>query len=225
MKWLLPLVLLATACSHSRAIAPQQLALIPNSHIQEDKKQPFFAFAWQDRSFRIASGKWKIPELHPGRNQAFGWGPVVWVSRQGKETQALDLREAFPSHYVAHVFQDQTLGRLFLFLDYGIEGPARNYIVWISEDRGEHWFRGEDLRRPPESFPPAILDNFVLNEKGEGMVWFRLEAAHLPAEKRVSLPAANVFYLTRTHNGGRSWVNDSRPAFTNLLEQEEERHH
>ncbi|HEY8278336.1 MAG TPA: hypothetical protein VIH99_01850 [Bdellovibrionota bacterium] len=189
------------------------------------REQPYFRFAWAGRSFRIAHGRWKIKEEHPQWNKAYGWGPVVWVKERGRE-RVLDLRAEFPSHYVSNVFQDEASGRIYLFLDFGIEGPAGDYKVWITEDKGEHWFAGENLKRPPFTFPPAALENFFVDKDGNGAAWFKIEAASLPpSERGGQTPATEIFYRVTTSDGGRSWSYEGKPAFFNLVHQEEERHY
>ncbi len=198
---------------------------LESTQITEVKEQPFFQFSWAKRAFRVAHGAWKIPESNPGWNRMYGWGPVVWIT-EGTRTRVLDLRKEFPSNYVSNVFQDEGSGRIFLFFDYGIEGPASAYHVWISEDQGEHWFAGDDLKRPPGSFPPSELDRFFMDAQGKGNALFRIEVSSLPITDRGILsPKAELYYRAQTKDGGRSWEYEKTPIFSTVLQQEEERHH
>jgi hypothetical protein len=222
--FLLGCLLLLAGCAHQLPPASSPLRSLERKSIPEVKEQPYFRFSWAKRTFRVAHGAWKIPEENPGWNQMYGWGPVVWVT-EGLNTRVLDLRKDFPSSYVSNVFQDEGSGRIYLFLDYGIEGPAAVYHVWISEDGGERWFAGADLRRPPGTYPPAELDRFYLGTDGAGSAWFRIEAASLPSTDRAGLPArAVLFYSAATRDGGRSWQYGTKPEFSSVLQQEEERH-
>lgn len=237
---LLVLFFIAEGCSHSaQSTAPIKVEMLPGSEkvrvqvraleilkIAEEKKQPYFQFDWPDRKVRVGHGKWKIKEENPDWNKMYGWGPVVWVTK-GKQTRVLDLRKDFPSHYVAHVFQSEESGWIYLFLDYGIEGPKSEYPVWISRDKGETWFAGASLQRPPQgSFPPASLSDFVMNHKGEGTVWFKMPASDLtPAQRGDSPLWADLYFEAHTRNGGGSWEYESEPRFSSVIRQEQERHY
>ena len=189
--------------------------------IREAKSQAHFEFILGTRHFRVGSGTWKISEQSPGWNRMYGWGPVVWVT-EGKSTRVLDLRAEFPSNLMGGVFQGN--GRIFLFIENGIEGPGGVYHVWISEDSGEHWFAGADLLRPPGGFPPSSLENFYLRDAANGIAVFKLEAANLSAEARKSLSSgADAYYSVTTSDGGRSWNAGNAPAFSSLVHAEQER--
>lgn len=210
----------------SRVFAPQGAATraLEAKTVLVVPTQPRYEFVMGDRRFRVGEGKWKIPEENPGWNRMYGWGPVVWVTENGK-TRVLDLRADFPSYYVAQVFDDPTGGQIYLFLDFGIEGPAPSYLIWISNDRGEHWHRGADLPRPPGEFPSSSIDSFFLDAGGQGTAWLKLEASNLAPEKRGSVPAhADVYFRVTTPDAGRSWQVDNSPAFSSLVRPEPEIH-
>ncbi len=226
----LGLVLLG-GCSHSvsRDLAGQaqpSSRALETKKITEVKSQPYFQFSWAKRSFRVAHGQWKIKEENPGWNKMYGWGPVVWVT-EGKRSRVLDLRQDFPSKYVAHVFQSESNGWIYLFLEHGIAGPESQYHVWMSKDQGETWLEGAKLQRPPEgSFPPASLTDFFLDEKGQGAAWFKLEASSLAPPERKGLPLwAEAYYRARTRDGGLTWEYDKEPQFSSVLQPEMEKHH
>ena len=234
---IIPILFLAS-CSHSSGrssgllkneagkIAPAApLRPLQAGKIKEARKQSFFEFSWGDKKFHVGHGVWEKKAEDRAWNQSYGYGPVVWV-KEGKRERVLDLRSEFPSHFVSQVFQDQVSKRIFLFLDYGIEGPAPAYVVWISEDGGESWFQGGDLKRPPGSFPPSELESFLLDEKGVGGAWLRLDASQLTPEERGSYPLqAKLYYKASTADGGRAWQVDNQPQTSSVLTQEEERHH
>lgn len=205
--------------------APAPLRHLQADKIGEVRGQSYFEFAWGEKKFRVGHGLWSKKSEDRAWNLSYGYGPVVWV-KEGSHERVLDLRGDFPSHFVSQVFQDQVSGRIYLFLDYGIEGPAPAYVVWISEDSGENWFRGADLIRPPGSFPPGELESFQLSQDGRGTAWFRLEASQLRPEERGSYPLqAKLYYKAVTSDGGRSWRVENVPQFSTVLTQEEERHH
>lgn len=198
---LLPFALLLTGCATSSVsgplpapAAPPLRALAP-TRIPEAKSQRFYRFAWKDRSFTVGAGEWKRHE-DANFDGMYGWAPVVWV-KTAQGTRTLDLRADFPSHYVARVFESEAGRKIVLFLDYGIEGPLGAYVVWISEDGGERWFRGQDLPRPQDAFPPADLAELYLDAQGEGTAWLRKESGEA--------------YRAVTHDGARSWSVDGKP--------------
>ena len=170
--------------------------------------QPHFDLAFGSRHLRIGEGRWAIPRQSAGWNRMYGWGPVVWVT-EGTVTRVLDLREEFPSHFVSQVYESAETGKIFLFLESGIEGPSAEYAVWISDDRGEHWLRGGNLVRPGD-FPGSSLTSFFLDAAGNGTAWLRLEAA----------AGNDVYFRVTTGDGGRTWLAEGKPAFTSILRGE-----
>ena len=189
---------------------PTKIRIPQKAKIKKAITEPSFRFNWKGRSFEIGAGVWENPEYDSDWNRMYGWGPVFWVNEKNS-SRVLDLRKELVSHFVSHVFQDEQSGRIFVFLDYGIEGPASEYKVWISEDAGEHWFEGGILLRPPEKFPPANLDSFFLDSEGKGVVWFRAETSH----------GADAIYRATTRDGGHSWISEEKPLFFSVLKRVE----
>ncbi|MGZ3670325.1 MAG: hypothetical protein ACXWR4_10495 [Bdellovibrionota bacterium] len=232
MKFFL-LSLCLVACASARPVAappaaapapvcvpPGQSRDLGNALIAEASGQAHFGFMAGNRAIRIGSGKWKLKDQNADWNRMYGWGPVVWVT-DGKRTRVLDLRAEFPSSYVSQVFHDQK--RIFLFLDYGVEGPAEAYKVWISQDAGEHWYAGGDLHRPPGAFPPATLESFFLDDSGLGTAWLKMDASNLSPEKRGAISSdSEVYFRAVTPDCGLTWKAENTPAFSTLLRKQEE---
>ncbi len=224
-------LVLLYGCSHSKSnsngVQPLSIRELEIKSIRESREQPFFSFACGSRTIRVAHGITHIKEENEGWNRMYGWGPVVTV-QEGKRTRVLDLRKDFPSFYVSHVFRDSRCKNIFLFFDYGIEGPAKEYQVWVGEEQGERWYAGAPLRRPPlGSFPPAALESFTLDEQGNGIAWLKLNAGFLEEKTRGANISrdADVYYRVTTSDSGRTWVHEAIPAFSSILSPEEERHH
>jgi hypothetical protein len=152
----------------------------------------------------------------------YGWGPVVWIT-DGAKTRVLDLRSEFPSHFVSQVYDGS--GKIFLFLENGIEGPSSSYEVWISQDSGEHWFQGGDLPRPPEEYPHSSIDSFFLEANGHATAWLKLAAYNLSAPQR-GTPGSDteVYYKVTTVDGGLTWKSESHVEFSSLVHSEPELH-
>lgn len=229
---LLPALLLFS-CSHGGPLPPPpetpapsaaapavELRALERKRIAPLKSQHVFELRWSGKTVRVGHGAWKVSEEDPDWNRMYGFGPVIWVESKGAAPRVLDLRRDFPSHYVSHVFEGEESGRILVFLDYGVEGPAMAYKLWISEDGGEHWFAGADLERPPGTFPPSELEGFYLDSGGRGSAWLRLEAVDLSTREGPEgvAPSAGVYYVVRTENGGRSWVSEPSPRFSSVVQ-------
>lgn len=172
---------------------------------------PPFEMKFGERIILAGIGKYHLPDQDSNWNQMYGWGPVVWI-KDGKKTGVLDLRAQFPSNMVSHVFADDRTGRVFVFLDYGVEGPSHTYVVWISLDRGETWFQGADLPRPAELFPPSNLESFSLARDGRGIAWLKKEG-----------DAEDSIYRVTTEDCGLSWNAEATPIFTSVLHAVEQK--
>lgn len=215
------LALCAFAATEPRALDTKSIPLW--------KAQPHFDFTLAGRDIRVGHGAWKIKEDTPGWNKMYGYGPVVWVmekKRSGSsaatkiQTRVLDLRAAFPSFVASHVYYDTAFGkRIYVFLEYGIEGGDREYVTWISEDAGEHWFEGGKLPRPPVGeFPVASLDAFHVDGAGHGVATLSLEASNLSPARLGSLdPHVDAYFRVTTDDGGRTWKPENNPAFSSVL--------
>jgi hypothetical protein len=229
---ILGLALITVACAAKAPAPPSPVSpvTVPSLRGLEARKiapaaeQPHFDLVFGTRHLRIGEGRWNDPQQSVGWNRMYGWGPVVWVT-DGSVTRVLDLRGEFPSNFVSQVYDGAESGKIFLFLEGGVEGPTPEYVVWISDDRGEHWYRGGDLVRPPGDYPSASLDSFFLDAAGNGTAWLKLEVANLAPEKRESAPVgSDVYYRVTTVDGGRTWRADSKPSFTSIIRGEPELH-
>lgn len=172
---------------------------------------------WGDRKFRIYSAASTVKGYDANWQRMYGFGPVIEVSTK-KTTALLDLRERFPSYVVERVFHDQWNERLWIFLQGGIEGPSSSYTVWITEDAGEHWFRGADLERPAPRFPPSDLYTIFVDNLGKGEAWFKLDASHATPNENVGAHMAQgqeYIYKASTSDGGRSWKVGREPVLRN----------
>lgn len=167
-------------------------------------------FSWNDRSFRVYEAHAKLKDATPDEQRMYGFGPVVEI-KEGTKRKVLDLRELAPKDVVSHVFHDSANRKIWVLTEYGVAGPSRNYSLWISEDGGDTWFRGGDLRRPGDHHPPADLVTIWLDGDGRGEALFTLENDAAPdgEEPGKGLKRGlEVHFRSVTQDGGRTWFQD-----------------
>jgi hypothetical protein len=225
VRWMVPLLVLLLSC-FVRALAARggEGRALESKAISLFKRRPRFEFAMGARRIVVGHAKWKIPENSPGWNQMYGYGPVVWISEKGK-TRVLDLRAELPSYFVDQVYDDPEAGRIYVFLDYGIEGPHPEYQVWTSADRGEHWTPAAPMPRPPAGeFPPSSLESFFLDADGKGVAFLKAEAGNVSAAKRGSISErADVYFRVTTADAGKTWHAEESPVFGTTLKTQKAR--
>lgn len=222
MKAVVVLCCLLAACSsipskESAPVAPPTTVVDPPILRTVEVKtsprpwgNPETTVQWTDRTFRIYDGQAKLKEASPEEQRMYGFGPVVEI-RKGQKKRILDLRDEAPKDLVSHVFHDPVNRKIWVLTEYGVEGPSPTYSVWISEDGGETWFRGGDLRRPGETYPPSDLVTLWVDGEGRGEALFSLETALSGEAQKNAKRGSETHFRSVTRDGGRSWSVDPEP--------------
>jgi hypothetical protein len=148
-------------------------------------------------------------------------GTVVWV-KDASGDRVLDLTSVLPRFYPHKVYSNESKGLLFLILEFGIEGPAHEYAIVFTKDAGETWQRAADLKRPPFTFPPGDIEEFLMDDRGRGKATFKIDASMLPAKSDAVKHGNEVVYVVTTNDFGMHWNYQQRPwAISALVEIKE----
>ncbi len=199
---------------------------LKNAPLRSQQELQNFKFKWEDRSFSFFQAPVVIPpdDEFQGR---YGFGPVFEVERhplrgvkQAKSKRWMDLSQRFRGYIISKVFQDEYNQRIWILLELAVDNSSRSYVVWISEDGGDHWFQGADLVRPSPEFPPSELRLLVLDGAGNGEAWFALNTHEHTTQQTIDADlklGQERWYKSVTEDGGRSWRSGSQPTLSNGL--------
>jgi len=129
------------------------------------------------------------------------------VVRLPEGWRMVSLEQGFSRFVWVHAAAAPSLGYLWGFLQYSVEGPGSAIPVIMSMDRGKTWAHVATIKLPDED---AVLRAFEINPKGRG---------HLRVESGRDTPSGTRRLFTYfTRDWGRHW--SARPTVeVSLLQQ------